>query len=133
MPSVDFGASLDGSPFNASVFLTATTFIAGILWGFTTSLYSLSMYSLIRSLRPAKATNKTTLLVLIVWSTTLWVLSSLFTMAAAYCTLYEYSWQLDYPGGPAAYLNWNTPIPTMAYSTYLLTMWFADAMMVSTK
>ena len=54
-------------------------------------------------------------------------------MAAAYCTLYEYSWQLDYPGGPAAYLNWNTPIPTLVYTTYLLTMWFADAMMVNTN
>lgn len=39
---------------------------------------------------------------------------------------------MDYPGGPIAYLadEWNHPMPALAYWTYLMTMWFADALML---
>ncbi|KAI6095980.1 hypothetical protein F5141DRAFT_1012559 [Pisolithus sp. B1] len=70
--------------------------------------------------------------VLVVWITILWISSSLSTLANAYCNLYAYSWQLDYPGGPITYLadQWNRPMPALAYWTYYITMWFADALML---
>ena len=117
--------------YSASISLTASTFVSGISWGVMTSLYSVCMYSLVRDLRSTRATRRTA--VLTVWITALWILSSLSTIANAYSSIYAYSWQLDYSGGPNAYLvdQWNKPIAVLAYSTYILTMWLADAMMVS--
>jgi len=114
----------------ASISLTATTFVAGISWAFMTALYALCMYSLVRSLRSTQPTRRTALLA--AWITVLWILSSLSTIANAYCTIYAYSWKMNYPGEPIIYLAsiWNQPVPALAYSTYLLTMWFADAMML---
>ncbi|KAI9572372.1 hypothetical protein HD554DRAFT_2186146 [Boletus coccyginus] len=129
-------SSSDALPYDvlyaASISLTATTFVSGISWGFMTSLYAVCMYSLIGNLRStrAKATSKTALLT--AWITVLWILSSLSTIANAYCSIYAYSWQMDYPGGPPTYLAniWSQSVPALAYSTYLLTMWLADAMML---
>ncbi|KAI6132252.1 hypothetical protein EDD16DRAFT_1535631, partial [Pisolithus croceorrhizus] len=54
------------------------------------------------------------------------------TLANAYCALYAYSWQMDYPGGPVTYLadEWNRPMSALAYWTYFIMMWFADALML---
>ncbi|KAI6103415.1 hypothetical protein F5141DRAFT_1130478 [Pisolithus sp. B1] len=100
----------------ASVSLTAVTFVSGISWALMTALYTI--------------TRRTVLLV--VWISILWVSSSLSTLANAYCALYAYSWQMDYPGGPVTYLadEWNRPMPALAYWTYFITMWFADALML---
>ena len=116
-----------------SISLTATTFVSGISWGVMTCLYAVCMHSLLRNLRSAQLASKTALLA--AWITVMWILSSLCTIANAYCTIYAYSWKMDYPGGPVGYLAgiWNQPVPGLAYSTYLLAMWFADAMMVSSR
>ena len=117
--------------YEGSIYLTATTFVSGISCGLMTALYSVCMYNLVRDLRSTRATRRTALLT--VWITILWILSSLSTIANAYCTIYAYSWKMDYPGGPMAYFaqEWNAPMPVLAYATYILTMWFADALMVS--
>ncbi|KAI6104701.1 hypothetical protein EDD16DRAFT_1492485 [Pisolithus croceorrhizus] len=114
----------------ASVSLTAVTFVAGISWGLMTALYVPCMYSLTCHRRRSTQTI-TRRTVLVVWITILWISSSLSTLANAYCNLYAYSWQLDYPGGPITYLadQWNRPMPALAYWTYYITMWFADALM----
>ena len=46
---------------------------------------------------------------------------------------YAYSWQLNYPRGPDAYLanEWNQPLPLLVVWTYTLAMWFADGLVVS--
>lgn len=113
-----------------SISLAATTFISGISWALMTALYVVCTYSLVQSLRSTQPRGKTILLA--VWITVLWILSSLSTIANAYCSIYAYSWKMDYPGEPIIYLAgiWNQPVPALAYTTYLLTMWFADAMMV---
>ncbi|KAI6103421.1 hypothetical protein F5141DRAFT_207407 [Pisolithus sp. B1] len=115
----------------ASVSLTAVTFVAGISWGLMTALYVPCMYSLTCHRRRSTQTI-TRRTVLVVWITILWISSSLSTLANAYCNLYAYSWQLDYPGGPITYLadQWNRPMPALAYWTYYITMWFADALML---
>lgn len=115
----------------ASVSLTAVTFVSGISWGLMTALYVLCMYSLTCRRRPTQTITRTTVLSA-VWITILWVSSSLSTLANTYCALYAYSWQMDYPGGPITYLadEWNRPMPALAYWTYFITMWFADALML---
>lgn len=117
----------------ASVSLTATTFIAGISWGIMTAFYSVCICGLVRNLRSANATRKIALLA--IWITVLWFSATLSTLGNAICSIYAYSWQMAYPGGPAAYLAgiWNMPLPAMTVATYILTMWFGDAMMVSSR
>lgn len=113
-----------------SIALTATTFVAGVSWGIMTAFYSVCMYGLIRNLRLAKATRKTALLA--AWITVLWIFSTLSTLANAIGTIYAYSWQMNYPGGPASYIldTWNKPLPILTVTAFILTMWFADGMMV---
>ena len=96
-----------------------------------TALYSVCIYNLLRDLRSTGTTRKTALLT--VWITILWMLSSISTIANAYCTIYAYTWEMGYPGGPATYLNdiWSKPVPVLVYSTYIITTWLADVMMVS--
>ncbi|KAG9312275.1 hypothetical protein JVU11DRAFT_7579 [Chiua virens] len=108
--------------YGGSINLVATTFVSGISWGFMTSLYAVCVHSLICNLRSRNASRKNVLLT--AWVSVLWVLSSLSSFANAYCTLYAYSWQLDYPGGPFVYLGneWSQPVPTLAFTTYVLTM-----------
>lgn len=115
----------------ASIRLTATTFVAGISLGIMTSLYTVCMYHLIRNLVHSTGTTRRTVR-LTAWITALWTFSSISTIANAYCTIYAYAWQLDYPGGPATYLavRWNKPVPILAYVTYIVTTWLADALMV---
>ncbi|KAG9312276.1 hypothetical protein JVU11DRAFT_7580 [Chiua virens] len=95
-----------------------------------TSMYVVCVQSLIRNFCSARSSGKTTSLT--AWATILWILSTISTVADAYCTLYAYSWQLDFPGGPILYLDsiQGQPVPALSYATYLLTMWVADAMML---
>ncbi|KAI6104696.1 hypothetical protein EDD16DRAFT_1439023, partial [Pisolithus croceorrhizus] len=115
----------------ASVSLTAVTFVSGISWALMTALYVLCMCGLTCHRRSTQTITRRTVL-LVVWISILWVSSSLSTLANAYCALYAYSWQMDYPGGPVTYLadEWNRPMPALAYWTYFITMWFADALML---
>ncbi|KAG9316174.1 hypothetical protein JVU11DRAFT_2195 [Chiua virens] len=128
-------SSSSGTPsfllYDGAVYLTGTTFVVGVTWGLMTALYVVCMHSLIRNLRSPKASRKTAMLT--AWITILWILSSLSSIANVYCTLDAFTWQWNYPGGPFTYLadHWNQPVPKLAYTTYLLAMWFADALMVS--
>ncbi|KAF8550424.1 hypothetical protein OG21DRAFT_1514049 [Imleria badia] len=113
----------------ASLNLASTTFIGGISWGVMTSLYVVCMYSLMRNFHSSGDASRKTVL-LTGWITTMWILSSISTIANAYCDIYAFSWEINYPGGPATYLasEWNQPVPSLGGWTYSLTMWFADGL-----
>ncbi|KAG9312274.1 hypothetical protein JVU11DRAFT_7578 [Chiua virens] len=115
--------------YGGSIDLVATTFVSGISWGIMTSFYAVCMHNLIRNLRSRSYSSRKTVL-LTAWVTILWILSSLSSFANAYCRIYAYSWELDYPGGPSAYLAdaWGQPVPTLTYTAFVLAMWFADAL-----
>ena len=117
--------------YRGSVYLAATTFVSGISCGIMTALYSVCIYNLLHDLHSTGTMRRTALLT--VWITILWMLSSVSAIANAYCTIYAYTWEMGYPGGPPTYLNdiWSKPVPVLVYSTYIITTWLADAMMVS--
>ena len=117
--------------YSGSINLTASTFISGISFGTMTFLYLICTYNLVRDLRSTRATRKTALLM--AWITPLWVLSSISTIANTSQCIYAYSWQMGYPGGPEAYLSasWDKPMAISLFTSYILTMWLADAVVVS--
>lgn len=120
--------------YTASLNLASTTFIGGISWGIMTSLYVVCIYSLMRRLRSSGDASRKTIL-LASWITIMWILSSTSTIANAYCDIYAFSWEMNYPGGPTAYMatQWNQPIPSLAAWTSSLTTWFADGLVVSPR
>jgi len=114
-----------------SMNLASTTFIGGVSWGLMTYLYAVCMYSLWRNFRSSGEASRKTIL-LAGWITIMWILSSFSTIANAYCAIYAYTWQKNYPGGPLAYManEWNQPVPLLAAWTYSVTIWFADGLVL---